>query len=231
MLTFLYLAYSMVALLYETVPAFEDTWIECLGDLGRYRMAIEDDCIRDRETWTGVSRHWYSKASDKSPTTGRLYHHLAILARLNTIQQLSYYIKSLGVAVSLRNAARETIMTLFDSVLAKSPNCLAPIDAEFMRDHGTLFSGKAKERLRELCDGLLEQLGLDILRSMRRWLEADYYIGFASVSTLIENDSDVTRWGPFKTLRPTLEKGRRLIPSTALDHFELHPGAFLNDFR
>ncbi|OIW27231.1 hypothetical protein CONLIGDRAFT_419033 [Coniochaeta ligniaria NRRL 30616] len=24
-------------------PAFEDTWIECLGDLGRYRMAIEDD--------------------------------------------------------------------------------------------------------------------------------------------------------------------------------------------
>ncbi|KAF5547000.1 hypothetical protein FNAPI_8666 [Fusarium napiforme] len=24
------------------------TWIECLGDLGRYRMAIEDDDIRDR---------------------------------------------------------------------------------------------------------------------------------------------------------------------------------------
>ncbi|TDZ38627.1 hypothetical protein C8035_v005804 [Colletotrichum spinosum] len=29
--------YSMMALLYETVPTFEDTWIECLGDLGRYR--------------------------------------------------------------------------------------------------------------------------------------------------------------------------------------------------
>ncbi|KAH6871132.1 hypothetical protein B0T10DRAFT_378033, partial [Thelonectria olida] len=39
MLTFLYLAYSMMTLLYETVPAFEDTWIECLGGLGRYRMA------------------------------------------------------------------------------------------------------------------------------------------------------------------------------------------------
>lgn len=38
MLTFIYLAYSMMALLYETVPAFEDTWIECLGDLGRYRL-------------------------------------------------------------------------------------------------------------------------------------------------------------------------------------------------
>lgn len=39
MLSFIYLAYSMMALLYETVPAFEDTWIECLGDLSRYRYA------------------------------------------------------------------------------------------------------------------------------------------------------------------------------------------------
>ncbi|KAF7549093.1 hypothetical protein G7Z17_g6627 [Cylindrodendrum hubeiense] len=58
MLTFLYLAYSMMALLYETVPAFEDTWIECLGDLGRYRMAIEDDDIKDREVWTGGQYFW-----------------------------------------------------------------------------------------------------------------------------------------------------------------------------
>ena len=40
---FIYLAYSMMTLLYKIVPAFEDTWIECLGDLARYRMAIEDD--------------------------------------------------------------------------------------------------------------------------------------------------------------------------------------------
>tara|TARA_R110002060_G_scaffold57696_1_gene67903 strand:- start:481 stop:807 length:327 start_codon:yes stop_codon:yes gene_type:complete len=97
MFAFIYLAYSMMALLYETVPAFEDTWIEYLGDLGRYRMAIEDDDIRDRAVWTGVVRHWYSKASDKAPTTGRLYHHLAILARPNVLQQLFYYSKSLCV--------------------------------------------------------------------------------------------------------------------------------------
>jgi hypothetical protein len=58
MLAFIYLAYQMMALLYETVPAFEDTWIECLGDLGRYRMAIEDENIRDRETWADVARSW-----------------------------------------------------------------------------------------------------------------------------------------------------------------------------
>lgn len=31
MLAFIYIAYSMMALLYETVSTFEDTWIECLG--------------------------------------------------------------------------------------------------------------------------------------------------------------------------------------------------------
>jgi hypothetical protein len=44
-LALLYLVYSMMAPLYEPVPAFEDTWIECLGDLGRYHMAIEDDDV------------------------------------------------------------------------------------------------------------------------------------------------------------------------------------------
>jgi hypothetical protein len=91
MLAFIYLAYSMMTLLYETAPAFEETWIECLGDLGRYRMAIEDDDIRDREVWTQVARQWYLKASDCSPKIGRLYHHLAILARPNALQQLFYY--------------------------------------------------------------------------------------------------------------------------------------------
>ena len=40
-----------MALLYETVLAFEGTWIECLGDLGIYRMADVDD-VRDCEVWT-----------------------------------------------------------------------------------------------------------------------------------------------------------------------------------
>ncbi|KAJ4324005.1 hypothetical protein N0V84_004099 [Fusarium piperis] len=184
MLTFLYLAYSIVALLYETVPAFEDTWIECLGDLGRYRMAIEDDCIRDRETWTGVSRHWYSKASDKSPTTGRLYHHLAILARPNALQQLSYYTKSLCVMIPFPSA-RESIMTLFDPVLSKSPNRLAPIDAAFVRAHGILFSGKSKERLQESMDEFIDKLDDYIGRVTKRWLDAGYYIGISTGCSLL----------------------------------------------
>ncbi|KAI0154940.1 hypothetical protein GGR57DRAFT_100675 [Xylariaceae sp. FL1272] len=97
MMELIYLAYSMMAFLYETVPAFEDTWIECLGDLGRYRGKIEDEDIPDREVWPLASKHWYSHVLDYAPTTGRLYHHLAILARPRKLQQLFYYTKSLRV--------------------------------------------------------------------------------------------------------------------------------------
>lgn len=37
MLAFVHVAYSMMALMMESVPGFLNTWIECLGDLARYR--------------------------------------------------------------------------------------------------------------------------------------------------------------------------------------------------
>jgi hypothetical protein len=177
MLTFIYMAYSMMALLFETVPAFEDTWIECLGDLGRYRMAIEDDDIRDREVWTAVSRHWYSRASDKAPTTGRLYHHLAILARPNALQQLYYYSKSLCVELPFLSA-RDSIMTLFDPIMSRTPNPqqarLPPTELNFVKAHGMLFSGKQMEELESTMATFFQLLDNHIGRSTRRWLESGY---------------------------------------------------------
>ncbi|KAI3572158.1 hypothetical protein IWW34DRAFT_893253 [Fusarium oxysporum f. sp. albedinis] len=185
MLTFLYLAYSMMALLYETVPAFEDTWIECLGDLGRYRMAIEEDDIRDREVWTGVSRHWYSKASDKSPTTGRLYHHLAILACPNALQQLYYYTKSLCVPIPF-SSARESIMTLFDPALNNDTARLAPVDVAYLRAHAILFSGKSRDQLEESVQSFIDQLDSRIASLSKGWLESGYYIAIALSCSLLE---------------------------------------------
>ncbi|KAK4096003.1 hypothetical protein N658DRAFT_437027, partial [Parathielavia hyrcaniae] len=172
MLTFIYIAYSMMALLYETVPAFEDTWIECLGDLGRYRMAIENDDIRDREVWTAVSRHWYSQASDKSLTTGRLCHHLAILARLNVLQQLYYYAKSLCVEIPFLST-RESILTLFDPLMSRTSNPqqarLGPTELNFVKTHSILFTGKRLEDLEPLMGTFLASLDNHIGRSTRRY--------------------------------------------------------------
>ncbi|OBS16409.1 hypothetical protein FPOA_12930, partial [Fusarium poae] len=184
MLNFLHLAYSMMALLYETVPAFEDTWIECLGDLARYRMAIEDDDIRDREVWRHVSRHWYSKASDTDPETGRLYHHLAILARPNAVQQLFYYTKSLCVPIPF-SSARESIMTLFDPLLSNSPTGLNPIDASFVRAHGILFSEKSWDQLEDSMNDFNKNLDKHIAKSKEGWKETGYYIGISLACSLL----------------------------------------------
>jgi hypothetical protein len=174
MLTFIYIAYSMMALLYETVPAFKNTWIECLGDLGRYRMAIEDNDIRDYEVWNAVSRHWYSKASDKVPTTGRLYHHLAILARPNALQQLYYYTKSLCVEMPFLSA-RESIITLLEPIMSRTGNPqqsrLSLSKRNFVKLHAILFSGKQPEDWESTLEAFLQPLDNDIARSTRRWLE------------------------------------------------------------
>ncbi|PHH77772.1 hypothetical protein CDD82_3363 [Ophiocordyceps australis] len=196
MLTFIYIAYSMMALLYETVPAFEDTWIECLGDLGRYRMAIEDDDIRDREVWTCVSRYWYSKASDNCPRTGRLYHHLAILARPNALQQLYYYAKSLCVPIPF-DSARESIMTLFDPVLGSGASAAAveaaassgvrydPVDAAFVRVNGILFSTRAMDQLQPSMKLFLDGLDGRIAAAHSGWLQAGYHVSIALGCALI----------------------------------------------
>lgn len=41
MLTFIYFSYSMMSLLYETIPTFEYSWIERPGGISRYRSVIQ----------------------------------------------------------------------------------------------------------------------------------------------------------------------------------------------
>jgi hypothetical protein len=88
MLSFIYLAYSMMALLTESGPCFRKTWIECLGELARYRMAIEVIDLRNRELWCSVARMWYNEAASQSRDVGRIQHHLAVPARPNIVQEL-----------------------------------------------------------------------------------------------------------------------------------------------
>ncbi|KAF5512568.1 EST/SMG-like protein 1 [Colletotrichum aenigma] len=181
MLHFIYLAYSIIALLYETVPIFEDTWVEYLGDLGRYRMAIEGDDWKDCEVWTSNSMYWYSKASDKAPTAGRLYHHLAILARPHRLHQLFYYSKSLCVPIRFQ-PARESIMTLFATQLQDT-------DDAFIQAHGILFSGRSQE-LAPPVDRFIANLDNYIGRTTRRWMESGCHVSITLGCSLLEYGSE-----------------------------------------
>ncbi len=189
MLAFIYIAYSLMTLLYETVTTFEDTWIECLGDLARYRMAIEDDDIRDREVWNGVARFWYSKAADKSPNVGRLYHHLAILARPSSLQQLSLFTKSL-TCVTPFESARDSIMTLFTPILkGKNSACyrLSSLENDFIKAHGILFSGGPLDEfdnaVQQLKDGLLDNY---IGRVTAKFKEQGVFAAVINIAALFE---------------------------------------------
>ena len=189
MLAFIYIAYSMMALLYETVPAFEDTWIECLGDLGRYRMAIEDDDVRDRETWSGVARFWYSKAADKSPIIGRLYHHLAILARPFTLQQLSLYTKSLTCVLPF-GSARGSILTLFNPVLDGKQTAWhrsSTVEILFIKLHAILFTGRLKNEFLNICEQLLDDLRNDYIEKVsNRFKELGVSATIAGIAALFQ---------------------------------------------
>jgi Est1 DNA/RNA binding domain len=117
MLSFIYLAHSMISLLLESVPSFEETWIGFLGDLPRFRMIIEEADMRDRKVCAGLARMWCDKASGKSPNVGRIQHHLAVLARPNIVQQLFYYSKAL-LSVNPFPNARKSVMLLFNPLVA-----------------------------------------------------------------------------------------------------------------
>ncbi|KAJ4369344.1 hypothetical protein N0V86_009175 [Didymella sp. IMI 355093] len=165
MLAFIYMAYQMVALLYETVPTFEDTWIECLGDLGRYRMAIEDEDIRDRETWASVARSWYSKAADKNPS-------------------VYYYGRSLN-SVEPFPSARESVMTLFRPPIEREVSNGSPplpVDSSFIEAHAHAFVRGSADRFEASCQNYLSQLDNHIGRVTAKWKEQGVYTAVTNVS-------------------------------------------------
>ncbi|KNG49745.1 hypothetical protein TW65_03488 [Stemphylium lycopersici] len=199
MIAFIHLAYQMIASLYETVPAFEDTWIECLGDLGRYRMAIADK-ISDRETWAGVARSWYVKAADKNPTVGRLYHHLAILARPHVLLQMYYYSRSFA-SVKPFQTARELIKMLLDSIAVRAQH--SPLDNEelFILAHTTQFNHNSIEKdpfgidrptanFSALKAEFLEKLGVHIDSVTTNWKNLGVYAAVINIAGWFDYGKD-----------------------------------------
>ena len=199
MVNFIYLSYQMMALLYETVEEFKNVWTECLGDLARYRMAIENRDARDREVWAGVSRYWYAKGSDNQPTIGRLYHHLGILAKPNALQQLYFYSKSLTSIVPFRNT-KESIRSVFDPALGRSPltaQYASKFDALFVKAHALIFDGQnlgaALAARAELDHHILEQIAL----AGPKWKEHGVFVVVTCVSAWFGYGSEKSVFGGF----------------------------------
>lgn len=231
MLAFIYIAYSMVALLYETVPTFENTWIECLGDLARYRLFVEADDPLDREVWNGVARLWYSKAIDRNPQFGHFYHHLAVLARQYSLQQLSLFTQSL-TCLTPYESAREAIKSLFRPVL----NDKAPINPRsstfetiFVKAHGVLFSGSCVSQfhafVHQIKNGLLDSY-IGCVTSIFK--EQGVYVMITNIGALFEYGTLRDQNLPRSIFRLAFEESRRLNASENHDQSQTPNGTILD---
>ena len=156
-------------------------------------MAIEDDDPKDREVWSNVARFWYNKAADNSPRVGRLYHHLAILARPYSLEQLSLYIRALTCPIPFESA-RGSVMTLFNPILngketfARRPTSLETI---LIKAHGVLFTSEplqSPERFDAVIEVLSKEDFLDnhIRKANTKFKENGVHAAIANIGALFE---------------------------------------------
>ncbi|GLI74851.1 hypothetical protein PoHVEF18_003099 [Penicillium ochrochloron] len=128
-------AFPVIAQLHESTRAFREIWIECLGDLARYRMALEESEFRTH--WAGIAEWWYNKFADLSPEEGRIQHHLGILARPDVLLQLFYYTKAL-VSIRPFPQTRESMARLFHPDNGQQQ--AYTMVAAFVATHSALFN-------------------------------------------------------------------------------------------
>jgi hypothetical protein len=141
MLAFVYLAYSMLALEMESAPSIEETWIENLGDLARYRMAVEEADPRDREVWLGVSRMWHHMAADERLDTGSIPPPLAVQARLNSELLESERDQRRGSTSNDDNTNHlgSTLGAMVENIVTH-PSAWDEDAADYAQEHGTGYS-------------------------------------------------------------------------------------------
>jgi len=190
---------------------FEDTWIECLGDLARYRMAIEED----REVhgiWGGVAGRWYCLASDKHPGVGRLYHHLGILER-PSMRKVFLYSKSLTCVTPFINA-RDSLTTLCAPIAqdhSTDKACVPSVEAYFVTYHALRFVGTDESTLLRM-----EQEAIDRLSKLSTAKVRDFGVELviSNISSLLQLGASQNRlWQLFSI--SLAERDQKSKPSAA----------------
>ena len=208
MVSFIYLAYSMVTLLYETVTAYLDIWIECLGDLARYRMAIEQD-REEHAHWASVAASWYTKASDRHPQIGRLYHHLAILER-PSLRKIACYGKSLTCVIPFLNA-RESLNTLCKPIAEEAQparQIALQAEAAFCKLHALIFLVKSDSEIQPAFNIAFSFLHRS---DAFKWRECGVPLAVANISALLGHGapSNLLRVAFDRTIRQHVQRTRQ----------------------
>ena len=182
----------MVSLMYETVPIFGSTWLECLGDIARYRMALAGtEKLTDRDIWLNISRYWYNKVADKKPYSGRLLHHLAMLKRSDALQQLFLLSCSLTCSRPQKDA-RGSLKILFDTVISGThpgTQKLSPSDINFIKLMGLRFQQTVDGDANALLAKFVADLDGEIAKKRSQWKLVGVYLFLIMIAALLDFDS------------------------------------------
>ena len=176
-------AYSTIIRLSGNVSLFRDTWNEQLGDLARYRMAMESSDGQDRQHWAIVATDWYNRVAYHVPDEGRIKHHLAVMAHPDALQQLFYYTTAL-VSVRPYYEARRQLKGLLDSHNGQYFHPGSAVSV-LLAAHGVLLSHGMTEEIIILRKNFLSLMQAGITVSDRRGLRF-VYIMSSNFASLLE---------------------------------------------
>ena len=166
-------------------------------------MAVEQEAITEKHTWTNISRRWYLKCADKNPSVGRLYHHLPILAWGNALEQIYYYSRSMN-SVGLFPSVRQNVMTLFEPFILDEKDInnnknVKPFVYTTSLPTSTLFTGMHALRFQHLTKhwqgqvwrDLIVALENDIGHATAKWKNEGVYIAVTNISSWFNYGSDL----------------------------------------
>lgn len=159
MLSVIRMAYRCLTVILKYDTQHKEIWIECLGDVSRYRMAIEEVDMKVRALHREVASYWYKKAVNLNPEEGRLQHHLGVLARPDVLRQLFYYSKAL-ISVKPFSSARETMTMdagLFPKMATEYPAYPQALTI-FVEAHRLLFTRQDHCLFIQQADEFVSQL-------------------------------------------------------------------------
>ena len=163
MVAFIHLAYSMLTLLLESVPKFEEMWTECLGSLARFQMAMEGVDVHEREMWAGIARYWYNRAAAKQPKLGRIQFQLALLSQGDFLRQLFYYTGALMSNCPFP-AARAAIVGLSNTASRGSRLNQQTFVTGFVGTQAAFLTRGTSDQLTFLCGCLLSVIDKSFAR-------------------------------------------------------------------
>ncbi|PYH41701.1 uncharacterized protein BP01DRAFT_279189, partial [Aspergillus saccharolyticus JOP 1030-1] len=185
MLLFIHHSYSMLANLLAQAPAYEETWMECLGDLSRYRMAVETTDALERELWAGIAMAWYSRAADRNPDVGKFHHHLGVIARHDINQKLFYYTKSLLVEQPFQGTVT-SILDIFSPFLKDSEamHRIPPVGA-YIAAHAFLFIGDFGNKLCRSVNTFLSHFNKYVTHLSQTFTMQGFFISACNIAAIL----------------------------------------------